>query len=175
VIDITRICRSRRDRTVAGNGRLDGSRARGGRSQAQTDLSAAGGYAVLGALVDHLFSHAASDGSELALLARASDLCDRGVGLYNELGSVRDRFETALGNPGDPAALTAFNTVAMDVQLFAQKAYAMQGEVGLFGAEYGGPLVRVRRTVRLCREWRGIRVTAIVTVQMVPPTVGAGP
>lgn len=72
------------------------------RSQAQSDLSAASGYALLGALVDHLFAHAVSDGSELALLARASDLFDRGVGLYNDLGSVRDRFETALANPSAP-------------------------------------------------------------------------
>lgn len=100
-------------------------------SQIQTDLSAAGGYALLGTLVDHLFAHAVSDGSELALLSRASDLFDRGVALYNDLGSVRDRFETALANPSDPAALSDFNTASMDVQLFAQKAYAMQGEVSL--------------------------------------------
>jgi hypothetical protein len=105
------------------------------RSQAQSDLAAAGGYALLGALVDHLFAHAESDGSELALLARASDLFDRGVGLYNDLGSVRNRFETALANPSDPAALSAFNTASMDVQLFAQKAYAMQGEVSLLRSD----------------------------------------
>jgi hypothetical protein len=36
-----------------------------------------------------------------------------------------------MANPSDPAALTEFNTASMDVQLFAQKAYAIQGEVNL--------------------------------------------
>jgi hypothetical protein len=99
------------------------------RNQAQSDLAAPGGYALLGAFVGHLLAHAASDGSELALLARASDLFDRGVDLFNQLGSVRDRLETALANPSDPASLPNFNSATMDVQFFAQKAYAMQGEV----------------------------------------------
>ena len=99
------------------------------RNEIQIDLSVANGHAMLGALVDHLFAHAVSDGSELALLNRAADLWDRGVALYNDLGSVRDRFESSLAAPGDPDALSQFNTAAFDVQLFAQKAYAMQAEV----------------------------------------------
>jgi hypothetical protein len=59
------------------------------RNQTQIDLSMAGDYALLGALVDHLFAHAVSDGSELAVLSRAADLWSRGVALYNDLGSVR--------------------------------------------------------------------------------------
>jgi hypothetical protein len=99
------------------------------RNQTQMDLSVAGGHALLGALVDHLFAHAVSDGSELALLNRAAGLWNRGVALYNDLGSVRDRFESALAAPEDPAAVSQFNTAALDVQLFAQKADAMQAEV----------------------------------------------
>ena len=70
------------------------------RNQTQMDLSVAGGHALLGALMDHLLTHAVSDGSELALLDRAADLWTRGVALYNDLGSVRDRIESALGAPG---------------------------------------------------------------------------
>ena len=48
----------------------------------------------------------------LRLGSIAPDLFDRGVELYNDLGSVRDRFETALANPSDPAALSDFNTAS---------------------------------------------------------------
>ncbi len=99
------------------------------RNQTQIDLSVAGGHALLGALVDHLFAHAVSDGSEIALLNRAADLWNSGVAIYNDLASVRDRFETALAAPGDPDAVSQFNSAALDVQLFAQKAYDMQAEV----------------------------------------------
>ena len=99
------------------------------RNQVQLDLSTAGAYALLGTLVDHLFALAVSDGSELALLNRATDIWNRGVGLFNDLGSVRDRFEKALAAPDDPDSVSQFNTAALDVQSFSQKAYDMQEEV----------------------------------------------
>jgi hypothetical protein len=99
------------------------------RTQLQSDLSVAGGYALLGALTDHLFAHAASDGRELAILDRAAALWTRGLGLYNDLASVRDRLESALAAPGDPDSVARFNSAALDVQLFSQKALGMQAEV----------------------------------------------
>src|SRR5229473_1076256 len=91
------------------------------RSRLQTDLLVAGDDALLGALVHHLFAHAVSDGTELSLLTRAADLWNRGIALYNELGSVRDRLERALASPGDPASVSLFDSAALDAQLFAQR------------------------------------------------------
>jgi hypothetical protein len=99
------------------------------RNQTQIDLSVAGSHALLGTLVDQLFAHAASDGSELALLNRAADLWNRGIAMYNDLASIRDRLETSLAAPGDSAAVSQFNSAVLDVQLFSQKAYAMQADV----------------------------------------------
>ena len=63
--------------------------------------------ALLGAFVHHLLSHAASDGTELALLQRAADLWDRGTALCTELGAIRADLEGAMEDPGAPGQLTA--------------------------------------------------------------------
>ncbi|EIM96281.1 hypothetical protein WQE_34686 [Paraburkholderia hospita] len=99
------------------------------RSTIESDLSVAGDYAQLGTLVDNLFAHAVSDGSELELLHRAAALWTRGLALYDDLASVRDRLEAALASPTDPGAVDLFNAATNDAQLFSQKASAMLGDV----------------------------------------------
>jgi hypothetical protein len=99
------------------------------RNQTEADLSVAPNHALLGSLLDQMFAHAVSDGSELALLTRAADLWKTGLDLYNNLASVRNRLEGALANPADPASVSDFNSAAADVQFFAQNAYALQAQV----------------------------------------------
>lgn len=99
------------------------------RSAIQADLAVAADYAQLGAFVNHLFAHAASDGRELALLRRADALWQRGLALYDQLGSVRARLENALASPAAPGAADQFNSAANDVQLFSQGASAMLADV----------------------------------------------
>lgn len=99
------------------------------RNQLGADLAAASNHAMLGAMVDQLFTHAVSDGTELGLLNRAADLWNNGVDLYNTLASVRTRLESALANPSDPASPAAFNSAAVDAQNFAQSAHVLQTQV----------------------------------------------
>ncbi len=99
------------------------------RNQTMTDLSLAGDHALLGALVDHIFAHAVSDGTELAMLGHASHLYSRGVTLYQQLAAVRGDFEGALAAPANPASAARFNSAAVNLQVFAQEAYAIQAEV----------------------------------------------
>lgn len=102
-------------------------------SQAKSDalgaLAGAGGSALLGAFAYHLFSHAASDGAELALLERASDLWKKGIGLYSAMGSVRADHEGALVNPSAPGAAVKFNAAAVHAQKVANTANDMLASI----------------------------------------------
>jgi hypothetical protein len=66
--------------------------------------------ALLGACIDQLVAHAASDGVELDLLETAADLWTRGVSLYDQLGACRQGIEAALKNPTDPGSLANLQT-----------------------------------------------------------------
>jgi hypothetical protein len=99
------------------------------RNQSTIDVALAGDYALLGTFLDHLLGHAASDGTELSLLRRAADLWSRGVGLSNEIGTIRAALEAALEAPSDPTSPARFNTAALDAQRLAQRLYAIQAEV----------------------------------------------
>jgi hypothetical protein len=99
------------------------------RDETMTDVANAEDYALLGALVDHLIGHAASDGTELALLGRAAELWEEGVALYGALGAVRADLEAALETPADPTAAPRFNKAAMEAQRFAQRLHGLQGRI----------------------------------------------
>ncbi|MFC7738155.1 hypothetical protein ACFQX4_20505 [Roseomonas sp. GCM10028921] len=99
------------------------------RDDALTALAAAPGGALLGAFVHHLFVHASSDGAELALLQRASDLWAKGTALYSALGRVRADIEGALVNSTAPGAAATFNNASVEAQHLANSAIALQGEV----------------------------------------------
>jgi len=93
------------------------------------DLKAEDGSALLGALLHHLLAQSVSDGTELALLQRASDLWAAGSALCAQLGTIRADFESSLETPGDPSAATRFNAAAMSVQTLADTARAMQTDI----------------------------------------------
>lgn len=102
-------------------------------TQAKNDglaaLAADHGSALLGAFAHHLFAHAASDGAELALLQRASDLWGKGTALYSALGAVRADLEGALVNPGAAGAANKFNDASVEAQNLANSAIELQAEV----------------------------------------------
>ena len=98
-------------------------------TQTLTDLAKAGDHALLGAFVDHLMWHAASDGTEISLLDRAADLWERGADFCNQLQNIRNDLETALDNPADPASATLFNTAAVNAQNWAAALNDMQAEI----------------------------------------------
>lgn len=79
------------------------------------------GPAQLGALVDHLFQHAASDGSELALLERAATLWEEGLQLNAAIGQIRGEVETALADPADPGAAAAFCAATKTLRALAEE------------------------------------------------------
>lgn len=80
------------------------------------DADNAESIAMLGSLIDHMVWHAASDGTELALLERAANLWGEGLVLYSALGEYRFQLERALANPTDAQAVAAFNTAATQIQ-----------------------------------------------------------
>src|SRR5690349_15409947 len=81
--------------------------------QTLADLASAPEFAELGALIDHLFTHAAADGQEMNLLEQASSVWQHGVGLFDDLTQVRADLEGALDNPADPASADRFNNAAV--------------------------------------------------------------
>lgn len=92
-------------------------------------LSAEPGAALLGAFVQHLIGHAASNGVETALLQQAAELWTRGVDQCTELGRIRAALEGAIENPGEPGAAEQFNAAAVDAQNFANTVNSMRTEV----------------------------------------------
>jgi hypothetical protein len=99
------------------------------RNQVQADLATTADYAILGTLLTHLMTHAASDGSELMLLTRAHGVWNRGIVLFNSLTSVRARLETSLANPSAGTSVPDFNSATSDAQLFARDAYSLLADV----------------------------------------------
>jgi hypothetical protein len=100
----------------------------GARDDLLADVAQAEGQASLGAVLDHVLTQAVSDGAELALLERAADLWRRGVGLYDVVGGIRADLERALSDPGDPASVPRFNTIAGRLHGLATALHALQGE-----------------------------------------------
>lgn len=82
------------------------------RDQEVADADQAPASAILGSLVGHLLTHAASDGRELDLLERAAKLWGEGLALYETLEGFRLQLETAIADPSDGAALQSLNTAS---------------------------------------------------------------
>jgi len=99
------------------------------RDRTLADVASGEEHALLGALVDHLMAHAASDGTEVALLGRAAELWEEGVALYDVLGTVRTELEAVLESPGDAGAAARFNEAAMEAQRLAQRLHGLQGRI----------------------------------------------
>jgi hypothetical protein len=108
------------------------------RDQQLDDVRRGPGVAVLGALLDHLLRHAASDGHELKLLQRAATLWKEGVALYTTLGESRADIEAALTAPADPVSVGRFN--------HATEAIRLAG-LGLHTSDKLGELETLRRDV----------------------------
>ncbi|WP_440637894.1 hypothetical protein ACSHT2_28005 [Bradyrhizobium sp. PUT101] len=97
------------------------------RDQILIDVALAPEHAQLGSLLDQMIAHAVSDGSEIALLERAAALWRQGVQLYDTLGTIRTKLETALGDPTAPGAADTFNAAAMESQGFAARLCDIEG------------------------------------------------
>jgi hypothetical protein len=99
------------------------------RAETLTDVAQAPEYAALGALIDHLFVHSASDGKEISLLEKGASLWKRAVELFDTLTKVRSDLEAALDDPGDPASASRFNHAAMNAQRLASKLNLIQSDI----------------------------------------------
>ncbi|WP_242394436.1 hypothetical protein [Anaeromyxobacter oryzisoli] len=105
------------------------------RDRAMQDLASAPDVALLGALVDHLVWHAASDGTELALLERSASLWRQGATLYAALGQVRADLEESLASPADPSSVAKFSAASANMKAFADGMTLGQGELGALRAD----------------------------------------
>jgi hypothetical protein len=105
------------------------------RDEQLLDADRAPGLALLGSLVDHMIWHAGSDGTEIALLERASALWQKALNVYQALSDVRAAIEQALANPADPASVALFNKGMNDFQQLGVAANAWQGDIGLLRAD----------------------------------------
>ncbi|ASL62716.1 hypothetical protein [Bacillus cereus] len=85
------------------------------RDKTVNDLANSQDYALLGSFVYHLFAHAESDGVEISLLERATDLWKRGLQLYNTFADIRKKLEDSLENPNNPKAVANFNKAILDL------------------------------------------------------------
>lgn len=97
------------------------------------------GVAMVGALIDHVIAHAASDGSELALLERAAEFWAKGTDIYTAIGDCRADIEAALIDPADPqsvasfnAALERFRKLAVEVNAVVEGIQSIRDDVAKF-------------------------------------------
>lgn len=79
------------------------------RAQTLSALVQAQGYAQLGALIDHLFMHTSSNGTEMLLVEEAAKLWQEGIDLYNDFSDIRAKLEDALSHPDEPNSVVKFN------------------------------------------------------------------
>jgi hypothetical protein len=91
------------------------------------------GMAMLGALVNHLMWHAASDGAELALVERAAELWRTGMALYGKLGEFRHDLEQALVHPNAPDAVQRFDAAWRKRSEFEAAVFGKELEVNVLG------------------------------------------
>ncbi|WP_405401127.1 hypothetical protein [Streptomyces sp. NBC_01104] len=78
------------------------------RNQLVDDCADHPAHARIGALLDHVLAHAASDGTEAGLLEEAAKMWTDGLALYAEIGRIRGEIETALSDPSSPGAASRF-------------------------------------------------------------------
>jgi hypothetical protein len=89
---------------------------------------------MVGAMVDLIIDHAASDGVELQLLGQAADLWTQGLALYDQLTMIRQNLDAAVLNPTSPdatqlasaavAAMNGFKSAALTLSTEAQALHA---------------------------------------------------
>lgn len=91
------------------------------------------GMAMLGAMLNHLIWHAASDGAELALVERAAELWRTGLALYGKLGEFRDDLEQALIKPNAPDAVQRFEAAWRKRSEFEAAVFGKELEVAVLG------------------------------------------
>ncbi|MGH9264738.1 MAG: hypothetical protein ACRD1D_08595 [Acidimicrobiales bacterium] len=93
------------------------------------------GAALLGAFVQHLLVHAASDGWEVELLQRAADLWGRGLAVCDQLGRARSDLEAAMDDPAAPGAADRFNEAAVLAQEVANTVALMRLDIDAVRAD----------------------------------------
>ncbi|MGV1004299.1 MAG: hypothetical protein ACOYEV_05920 [Candidatus Nanopelagicales bacterium] len=105
------------------------------RDQQLADVSGDRDAAILGCLMDHLLTHAASDGAEMGLLRRAADLWQRGVTLFDTVGHIRTELEGALTTPTAPDAADRFNAATAGMHGLAASVAGMDTQIAKLGSE----------------------------------------
>lgn len=105
----------------------------GTRDEQIVSVEKAPDMALLGAMIDHLIWHAASDGAELLLVERAAELWKLGLILYQTIGEFRTGLEGALNDPTNPNAVQKFNEAMQKLHEF---------EVGVAGKEVEVAILR---------------------------------
>lgn len=95
------------------------------------DVDVAPDLAVLGAMIDHLIWHAASDGAELSLVERAAELWKLGLVLYQKMGEFRTGLESALSDPQNPGAVQTFNDAMQKIKEFQLALAGKEVEVAI--------------------------------------------
>jgi hypothetical protein len=95
------------------------------RDQLLAEVKSEPRHATLGVFIDHLMTHAVSDGSEIALLEDAATLWAEGLSLYNRFGAARARMEGSLSDHNAPDALTRFNSALLELNELRDLSAAM--------------------------------------------------
>lgn len=83
---------------------------------------------TLGALLDHLITHAQSD-TELTLVRQAGQLWNDALTLYGDLSSTRDEVEASLLDASNPASVARFNAAAAGLVALKTRVSGFQGQV----------------------------------------------
>jgi hypothetical protein len=95
------------------------------------DVNMAPDMALLGAMIDHLIWHAASDGAELLLVERAAELWKLGLVLYKKMGEIRTGLEGALSDPQNPDAVQTFDEAILKVNEFELAIAGKEVEIAI--------------------------------------------